>query len=150
MSKVEAIKKLREVTGLGLLECKAALEACNWNPDKALDYAKEHVRPSSKPVGAGAVFSYVHHNQQIGVLLELHCGTDFVARSEDFQKLGNALTMHVAAMDPRDVDGLLAQDYLKDNSITVGDFIKAVSARFNEPIKVARFHRYILGVSTSH
>ncbi len=147
-SKVEAIKKLRETTGLGLLECKAALEASNWNPVAALDYAKEHIKPSTKPVGAGAVFSYVHHNQLIGVLLELHCGTDFVARSEDFQKLGNALTMHIAAMEPKDAVELLSQDYLKDNTITVGEFITAVAGRFNEPIKIARFHRYVLGVSS--
>lgn len=145
MSKISAIKELREITGLGLLECKSALEATGWNLEKALNYAKDHVRPSTKPVGAGAVFSYVHHNQLIGVLLELHCGTDFVARSEDFQKLGNALTMHVAAMDPQNVDELLAQDYLKDESTTVGEFIKVMSARFNEPVAVARFHRYVVG-----
>jgi elongation factor Ts len=145
MNKIEAIKNLREVTGLGLAECKAALEATDWDADKALNYAKEHVKPSDKPVGAGAVFSYIHHNKTIGVLLELHCGTDFVTRSEGFQKLGNDLVVHIAGMDPKDVDDLLAQPYLRDTSLTVGDLIKQQAAKFNEPIKVSRFNRYFLG-----
>ncbi len=147
MTKVEKVKKIREVTGLGLADCLKALVMSDDDFDKAVEYAKAHIKPSHKPVGAGAVFSYVHHNRKIGVLLELHCGTDFVSQNEDFQKLGGAISGHIAAMDPKTVDELLSQTYVKDDSMTMKNFIDMISARFNEPIKVARFTRYLLGVS---
>lgn len=146
MNKVELIKAVREATSLGVLECKKALEATNWHFDDAVKHAKENSRPSSKPVGAGAIFSYIHHNQLMGALLELHCATDFVARSEEFCKLGNDLALHVAAMHPVDVEELLAQPCLKDTSLTIGELLNTFSAKVNEPIKVQRFQRYILGV----
>lgn len=146
MNKIELIKKLREVTGLGLNECKKALESTNWDYDSAFAFAKENIRPSTKPTGAGAVFSYIHHNQLIGVLLELHCATDFVAKSEEFSNLGNALAMHIAGMEPWDIDELLSQNSLKNSSITIETMLNEASARFNEPIRVKRFQRYALGV----
>lgn len=145
MNKIEAIKKLREITGLGLVECRTALEAVNWNIDDALNYAKENIKPSTKPVGAGAVFSYIHHNKLIGVLLELGCGTDFVAMNDDFKKLGNNIAMHIASTDQENIESLLLQPYLKDTTITVGDLVNTFSARFNEPIKIVRFSRYVVG-----
>lgn len=148
MNKVELVKILRDSTKLGLLDCKAALEASDWDVSKATEYVKEHIKPSTKPVGAGSIFSYIHHNRMIGVLLELHCGTDFVARSEDFQKLGNSLVVHIAAMNPENVDSLLVQPCLKDGSMTVENFINAAASRFNEPIKVARFERFVLGATS--
>lgn len=146
-NKIEIIKKLRETTGMGLSECRKALDACSWDLEKATEHIKVNVRESDKPVGAGAVFSYVHHNFQIGALLELHCGTDFVARSDDFQKLGNMLVMHVAALAPNTVEELLSQDCLTMQGITLDFHIKSIAARFNEPVKVARFQRYVLGAT---
>lgn len=145
MSKVEIIKKLREVTGLGLAECKDALDKTN-DYDKAVAYLHEHAKPSSKPVGAGGVFTYTHHNRQLGAILELKCGTDFVSNSPGFHALGSSLVRQVAAMNPQTVEELLAQDALNENG-TVGEVLKRASAQFNEPLVVTRFTRFVLGVS---
>lgn len=147
MNKVNLIKEVREITGLGIAECKNALEATNWQLDSAVKHAKENSKPSDKPVGAGAIFSYIHHNRLIGALLELHCATDFVARNEEFIKLGNDLVLHIAAMHPVDIDDLLNQPFLKNTAITVKTLIREFSAKVNEPIKVHRFHKYVLGVN---
>lgn len=144
-NKVDAVKKVRDLTGLGLNDCRAALDATDWDIDKAVTYAKEHATGSDKPVGAGAIFTYVHHNNLFGAILELHCGTDFVARNEDFQKLGNELALHIAGAAPTSITELLDQSHVKYPALSVEKHIEAVAARFNEPIKVARFHRYAVG-----
>jgi elongation factor Ts len=148
MSKVEAIKNLREITGMGLSECRKALNASNWDTNEAIEYLKTHARESNKPTESGAIFTYVHHNYQLGAILELHCGTDFAARSDDFQKLGNLLVIHVAALDPKSVEEFLAQKMLNtETDMTLGAYVKAVSARFGEPVKIFRFKRYLIGTS---
>jgi elongation factor Ts len=144
MNKIELVKQVRSITGLGVLECKQSLEVSNWDVSAAVQYCKEHMRPSTKPTGAGAIFSYVHHNQLIASLVELHCATDFVVKSDDFQDLGNQLAMHVAAMAPESIEDFLTQDSLKSNE-SIGSLVNSVSARLNEPIKIARFQRYTLG-----
>lgn len=148
MNKVESIKKLREVTGLGLAECKEALDKTSTY-DEAVQYLKANAKPSSKPVGAGGVFTYRHHNGLMGAILELQCGTDFVARSASFDALGSLLVRQVAAMNPQSVEELLEQEALNDGR-KVGEVISSASARFNEPLVVARFTRYVLGVQTEN
>lgn len=143
---VKLVKELRQITGLSLLECKRALESTNLDLEKAIEFCTKNARPSHKPVGAGSIFSYVHYDRRIGVLVELHCATDFVARSEEFKNLGKNLTLQIAAMNPSDIEALLAQPFLKDSSTTVGKLVDINSAKFNEPIKIKRFQRYVLGV----
>jgi elongation factor Ts len=140
---VAEIKKLREETGLGLAECKDAISLTK-DYDSALKYLQENAKPSVKPVGAGGIFTYTHHNRLMGAILELHCATDFVSRSEDFHRLGSALVMHVAAMNPPDVEHLLNSELITENK-PVRDVVAIHSAKFNEPVVIARFHRYVLG-----
>jgi len=145
MSKLEQVKKLRELTGAGISECLNALEKSEFNFDKANQYLRENIRPSNKPIGAGAIFSYIHHNQKIGVLLELQCGTDFVSQNEGFKELGKAIAQHIAAINPSSIEDLLSQNYIKNESYLISEMIDTFSSRVNEPIKIHRFVRYQLG-----
>ena len=97
---------LREKTGAGMLDCKKALTECNGNMEKAVDYLREKgiaaaAKRQSRIAAEGAVFSYIHMNGTIGVLLEVNCETDFVAKSPAFQELGHDIAMHIAAANPK-------------------------------------------------
>ena len=90
----------------------------------------------------GLIFPYVHANGKIGVLIKMLCETDFVARNYEFQKLGHELAMHIAAMNPVNIDELLAQSYIRDESLTVDVLIKDYIGKLGENIKVAEFCRF--------
>ncbi len=100
------ITKLREQTGAGMLDCKNALTECNGDMAKAADWLREKgiakaAKKASRIAAEGAVFLYNHMNGKIGVMLELNCETDFVAKNEDFQQLGHDLCLHIAANAPK-------------------------------------------------
>ncbi len=99
------VKALREQTGAGMMDCKRALEENEGDIQKAIDYLrKKGIAKAEKRVGKqtseGMIGSYVHHNGKIGVLVEVNCETDFVARNEDFQGFARELALHVAAAAP--------------------------------------------------
>ncbi len=101
------VKKLREQTNATFADCKNALtEAGNWNEaikliDARSDRKAEKMIAAGRETKQGGVFSYVHHNNSVGVLLELNCSTDFVARSESFQALARDLTLQIAGVAPQ-------------------------------------------------
>ena len=102
---IETVKTLRERTGAGVLDCKKALVASDGNIDKAIDLLREKglakaVSKSSREAGDGMVFTYIHAGGKLGVLVELICETDFVAKTEDFQGLGREIAIQIAATDP--------------------------------------------------
>ena len=102
----QMVKELRERTGAGMMDCKAALAETNGDMEKAIDLLrKKGMASAAKKAGRvaaeGAVGSYIHAGGKIGVLLEINCETDFVARTEEFQELVKDIAMHVAAADPR-------------------------------------------------
>ncbi|EFC92426.1 translation elongation factor Ts [Dethiosulfovibrio peptidovorans DSM 11002] len=99
------VKSLRERTGCGMMDCKNALAECEGNVEKAVDYLREKglakaAKKASRAAKEGRVFSYIHTTGKIGVLLELDCETDFVAKTDEFQELGHEIAMHVAAAAP--------------------------------------------------
>lgn len=99
------VKELRDKTGTGMMDCKEALMAAGGDMEKAIDYLRKKgmstaTKRSSKAVKEGVVSSYIHMGGKIGVLVELNCETDFVAKTEDFQTLAKDLAMHVAAFNP--------------------------------------------------
>ena len=104
------VKKLREETGAGFADCKTALtEAKTW--DDAVKYLEarsahkaQKVMTAERETREGGVFSYVHHNHRVGVLLELNCSTDFVAKSETFRHLANDLALQIAGVAPKYVN----------------------------------------------
>jgi len=99
------VKQLRDMTGIGMMKCKEALEACDGDLEKAVDYLRKlGLKTADKRAGRqtseGIVASYIHSNAKIGVLLELKCESDFVARNEEFRQLARDLCMQVAATRP--------------------------------------------------
>jgi elongation factor Ts len=99
------VKELRERTGAGMMECKKALEETSGNMEAAIDLlrsrgAAKAAKRAERETKEGTIGSYVHTNGKIGVLVELQCETDFVARNEAFQQLARDLSMHVAAANP--------------------------------------------------
>ncbi|MEN8222730.1 MAG: translation elongation factor Ts [Acidobacteriota bacterium] len=99
------VRKLREQTGIGILECKKALEEVGGDFDKAVDllrkkgYEKAKSK-SSRATNQGVINSYIHSNSRIGVLLEVACETDFVAKNEDFMQFTKDVCLQIAAMNP--------------------------------------------------
>jgi elongation factor Ts len=100
------VKRLREKTGAGMMECKAALTEAEGNEEKAIELLrKKGLASAAKRAGRatsnGVVGSYIHMGGKVGVLVEVNCETDFVARTEDFQTLVKELSLHIAAADPK-------------------------------------------------
>ena len=148
MADIGIIQKLRDVTGAGVMSCKKAFQETGGDFDKAVALIKERglikvEEKSSRSTGSGLLETYIH-NGRVGVLLELRCETDFVARSEIFKELAHNLAMQIAAMNPADVDNLLVQPFIKDESKTIDALIKEAIARLGENTKVERFCRYEL------
>ena len=124
MSLSEDIKTLREQTGAGMLDCKKALEQNNGDMDKAADWLREQgiakaAKKQSRIAAEGSVFLYNHMNGKIGVMLELNCESDFVAKNEDFQALGHDICLHIAANAPKYVrrEEVEASDLDKEREI---------------------------------
>jgi elongation factor Ts len=102
----EQVKRLREKTGAGMMECKTALTEAEGNEDKAIELLrKKGLASAAKRAGRatsnGVVGSYIHMGGKVGVLVEVNCETDFVARTDDFQALVKELALHIAAADPK-------------------------------------------------
>ena len=99
------VKELRDRSGVGMMECKKALVETGGNIDKAFDYlrkagAAKALKKEGREAKEGVGLSYIHPVAKLGVLLELNCETDFVAKTDDFVNLGNDIAMHIAATDP--------------------------------------------------
>ncbi len=120
----EMIKELREKTLAGMLDCKKALVECGGDMEKAVDFLrKKGLASAGKKMGRqakeGIVATYIHTNSKIGVMLELNCETDFVARNTEFQELGRELCMQVAAASPQyvDVEDVSQEDIEREKEI---------------------------------
>ena len=101
----EAVRKLREMSGQGMMECKKALEEAGGDQTKALELLRKKgfataEKRIGRPTANGIVHAYIHHNKRIGVLVQVNCETDFVARNADFVKFADDLSKHIAAFSP--------------------------------------------------
>ena len=99
------VSELRGRTSVGMMDCKKALVECCGDIDKAVDYLREKglakaAKKADRSAAQGMIFSYIHSNAKLGVLVELNCETDFVARTEEFQHLGHEIAMQIAAANP--------------------------------------------------
>ena len=126
MSQMELIKKLREATGAGMMDVKRALEDAGWDEEKAAQLLRERgamkaAKKADREAREGIIGHYIHHNQRVGVLVELNCETDFVARNELFQNLAKDLAMHIAMMNPRYVSAeeIPAEELEKERQIYI-------------------------------
>ena len=127
------------------MDCRKALIEANGDVDAAVKIIHEKglakvEKRADRETGAGLVLSYVH-NERIGVLVRLSAETDFVVRSEPFKALAHDLAMHIAAAAPKDVEELLAQPYIKDESRTIKDLVGEVIAKVGENVAVGEFYR---------
>lgn len=158
---IDQIKALREETGAGVMDCRSALEQVDGDLDAAREILREKgistaAKRADRATGQGLIESYIHGGR-IGVLVDLRCETDFVARTEPFKELAHDIAMQVASMQPVAVsadqlDGedaeataLLDQPFIRDAGQTIADRINDVIASVGEKIEVARFVRYEVG-----
>jgi elongation factor Ts len=161
------VMELRARTGAGVMDCRRALSEAGGDLDRAAALLRTWgVAKAEKKAGRaareGLVESYVHGGGRIGVLVEVNCETDFVARTEDFRRLARELAMQVAATDPRFVTRdevpeeqrddpdlaqaiLLEQPYIRDERRTIADLVTEAVAKVGENIQVRRFARFKVG-----
>ena len=162
-----AIKDLREKTGAGVMDCKKALLEAKGDLEKAIEILNQHGialarKKAERVADQGVIEAYVHPGGRIGVLVEVNCETDFVARTDEFKELAHNLALQIAAMchqficpedmeqeTETDVDAktacLLLQPYIKDPDKTVHDIVTETIAKVGENIKIRRFIRFELG-----
>jgi len=196
----KTVKKLREETGAGMMNCKKALAEHDGDYDKAIESLRlkgmaTADKKASRNTNEGLIYSYIHTGNKLGILLEVNCETDFVARRDEFRDLAKNIAMQIAsnpdiqvvsvddiseemkenirnfesAKDDLEnkpeeirnkiIEGrvekslkkgvLLEQEYIRDPSITVNEYIKQVIGIIGENIRVSRFTRYVLGETES-
>nr|WPV76464.1 translation elongation factor Ts [Naviculales sp.] len=192
----QTVKKLRDETGAGMMNCKKALTESNGDYEKAVESLRlkgmaTADKKSSRNTNEGLVYSYIHTGGKLGILVEVNCETDFVARREEFTDLAKNIAMQIASNSeiqvvstdeisevtkdevwkfesakedlqnkPEEIRDkiiqgrvdkslkkqvLLEQEYIRDPSITVKEYIKQIIGLLGENIRVSRFTRYVLG-----
>lgn len=143
------IKELREKTSAGIADCREALIEANGDLKKAEEVLRKKgfekaAKKGDRETGSGLVESYIHGGR-IGVLVELNCETDFVARTDEFKALAHELALQVSSMKPKDGKALLEQDYIRDPGKKVGDLVTEAIAKMGENITVGRISRIEIG-----
>ena len=146
---IDDIKRLRELTGVGITDAKQALIEAKGDFDRALKMMRKKgltkaEKRSEREARAGVIGSYVHDGR-IGVLVEVNCETDFVAKNQIFTDLVKDLCLQIAASEPENVVTLLEQPFIKSPEQTVSDLVKETAAKLGENIVVRRFSRLALG-----
>ncbi len=144
---IELVKKIRAETGLGIMEIKAALEEAKGDEKKAKEILKEQgfakaEKRAEKETHQGIVATYTHSTGKIGVMVELLCETDFVAKNEEFVAVAKDFCLQIAALAPKDSKELLVQEFVKDPSLKMKDLVVALNSKFGENIKLGRFERF--------
>ena len=157
------VQRLRAETNAGVMDAKRALEDTQGDYEKAKGLLKERglarvAKKSDREAKEGAIASYIHAGGRVGALVEIASETDFVARSDEFQKLALEVAMQVAAMapaharaavaavtPPADIDELLAQSYIREPSKTIEDLVTTLAAAVGENVSVRRIQRFALG-----
>ncbi|KAA3613440.1 MAG: translation elongation factor Ts [Planctomycetota bacterium] len=148
-----AVAALRAKTGAGMMDCKKALVETGGDEDKAMEVLRQKGlktadKKSTRTTGDGRVFAYIHHNQKVGVLLEVSCETDFVARGDDFETLLKDLAMHVAAVVPTpvsvEVDGVPQDLVEKERAVLLGsEDMQGKPAEIQEKIVGGRLKKFV-------
>lgn len=165
----EDIKELREMTSCGVMECKKALEESNGDLQKAKEVLKKRglelaAKKGSRTASEGRIEAYIHAGAKIGVIVEVNCETDFVAKNADFMSFTRDLAMHIAALNPKYVSRedipqavlneqkdqasfikeavLLEQPFVKDPKTSIQEKINSLISSIGENICIRRFIRY--------
>lgn len=147
---IKILKKLRDETSASVTDCRNALIESEGDYKKALEWIKKRSlskadKKADRETEQGVIEPYVHGGGRIGVLVEVSCETDFVARTDEFKSLSHEIAMQIASMNPENVEALLKQDYIRDSGMKIEELIKSAIGKLGENIKVKRFTRMELG-----
>ena len=141
------VKELRERTAAGMMDCKKALMASEGDMDKAIDWLREKglaqaAKKASRIAAEGVVAQYTTPCGCTGVIVEVNCETDFVAKTDNFKAFANNVAKHIAQANPADVDDLMTQKFVDDETKTIADLVSEATVAIGEKITVRRFARY--------
>ena len=141
------VKELRERTNAGMMDCKKALIASEGDMEKAIDWLREKglaqaAKKASRVAAEGVVTQFVAPCGCTGVVVEVNCETDFVAKTDNFMNFANSVAKHVALANPADIDALNTQKFVDDETKTIEDMISDATVAIGEKISVRRFARY--------
>jgi elongation factor Ts len=169
---LDQVKELRSTTQASILDCKQALHDAEGDIKKAIELLRKRgleqaSKKQDRVTKNGRIEAYVHHGNKIGVLLEVDCETDFVAKNSDFAQFTKDLAMQIAALSPfyvkkedvpadilkheKDKDRfikdncLLEQSFIKDQAMSIKDYLGSIIAKIGENIVIRRFIRYKVG-----
>ncbi len=166
MVTADDVKRLRELSGAGVMDCKRALDEAAGDIDRAIKILRDRgiagaEKKAHRETSQGLVESYIHAGGRIGVLVEVNCETDFVARTETFKTLAHDIAMQIAGIPttlaitedelPDGAEGsveetvLMKQPFIRDGSRTIDELVKEAIAQTGENIRVRRFARFELG-----
>ncbi len=141
------VKELREKTGAGMMDCKKVLTETDGDMEKAAELLRERgitkaAKKSSRIAAEGLVTAYVSDDKKVGAVLEINSETDFVAKNEEFKTFANNLVEQVAKNNPKDVEELLSQKYIADNTKAVSEVLTDKIATIGENMSIRRFVRF--------
>ena len=141
------VKELRERTSAGMMDCKKALVESDGDMEKAIEWLREKglsqaAKKASRIAAEGVVAQYISEDGTVGVIVEVNCETDFVAKTDNFVNFCNNVAKHIAKANPADVDALLTQAFVDDASKTVSDLVSEATVAIGEKISIRRFARY--------
>mgnify|MGYP004683010657 FL=1 len=141
------VKELRERTSAGMMDCKKALVESDGDMVKAIEWLREKglsqaAKKASRIAAEGVVAQYTNDNGSVGVIVEINCETDFVARTDNFLAFCKNVAKHIALAKPADVDELLGQKFVDDDAKTISDLVSDATVAIGEKISIRRFVRY--------
>lgn len=144
---IDQVKKLRDKTGAPIIECRNALSSAKGDEKRAIEILKRKgleraAKKKERETKAGVVASYIHADKTKGATVVVSTETDFVARNPEFQKLAHEIAMQVTAMEPKDVEELLKQNWIRDDQKTIQELIDEHIAKFGENIKIEEFKKF--------
>lgn len=143
---IDDIKKLRAKTNISISECKKALEEAGGDFNKALEILKKRgaellEKKKERETKEGLIGTYLHQNGKIAAIVKITCESDFVARNEIFKNFAHDIAMQIAAMDPKDIEELKNQIFIKDAKKTIQDLLEETINQLGENIKIEEFQR---------
>ena len=143
----QMVKELREMTQAGMMDCKKALVEADGNMEKAVEWLREKglaaaAKKASRIAAEGVVADFITECGKVGVVVEVNCETDFVAKTDNFINFSKNVAKHIAYANPADIDALMAQKFVDDETKTITDLVSDATVSIGEKISIRRFARY--------
>ena len=145
----QMVKELREMTQAGMMDCKKALVEADGNMDKAVEWLREKglaaaAKKAGRIAAEGVVADYITECGKVGVVVEVNCETDFVAKTDNFINFSKNVAKHIAYANPADIDALMNQKFVDDETKTITDLVSDATVSIGEKISIRRFARYAI------